>query len=135
MGTSRRYSCWLLVCSLRESRVECWEASCVVWSSFVGGSKSIQVRSTLISHPRQTKLSVLNMIVDNVATPIAAMLGDVVTLVILGGLASLFAKFMGKTSLSLSLFPNSSLTTLSNSQERSFRPWCSFSYWWQSVSI
>ncbi|GAA6006484.1 hypothetical protein JCM11491_004980 [Sporobolomyces phaffii] len=32
---------------------------------------------------------------DNVATPIAAMLGDVVTLVILGGLASLFAKFMG----------------------------------------
>ncbi|GAA5878263.1 hypothetical protein JCM16303_002707 [Sporobolomyces ruberrimus] len=32
---------------------------------------------------------------DNVATPIAAILGDVVTLVILGGLASLFAKFMG----------------------------------------
>ena len=54
------------------------------------------------------------MIVDNVATPIAAMLGDVVTLVILGGLASLFAKFMGKTLLfpSLSLFPNSSLTSL-----------------------
>jgi hypothetical protein len=33
--------------------------------------------------------------VDNVSTPIAAVLGDVVTLVILGGLASLFAKFMG----------------------------------------
>ncbi|GAA5903896.1 SLC41A family transporter [Sporobolomyces salmoneus] len=32
---------------------------------------------------------------DNVSTPIAAVLGDVVTLVILGGLASLFAKFMG----------------------------------------
>ncbi|GAA5931511.1 SLC41A family transporter [Sporobolomyces koalae] len=32
---------------------------------------------------------------DNVATPIASILGDVVTLVILGGLASLFAKFMG----------------------------------------
>ncbi|GAA5834746.1 hypothetical protein JCM3766R1_003225 [Sporobolomyces carnicolor] len=32
---------------------------------------------------------------DNVSTPIAAVLGDVVTLIILGGLASLFAKFMG----------------------------------------
>ncbi|GAA6060965.1 hypothetical protein JCM10212_006547 [Sporobolomyces blumeae] len=32
---------------------------------------------------------------DNVSTPLASMLGDVVTLVILGGLASLFAKFMG----------------------------------------
>lgn len=35
---------------------------------------------------------------DNVSTPIAAVLGDVVTLVILGGLASLFAKFMGARS-------------------------------------
>jgi solute carrier family 41 len=35
---------------------------------------------------------------DNIATPLASALGDMVTLVILGVLSSIFAKFMGRSS-------------------------------------
>lgn len=48
-----------------------------------------------------SSLAHIYLLADNVATPIASALGDMVTLVILGVLSSIFAKFMGEVLLLL----------------------------------
>lgn len=97
-ATSRPCSSSVSACWQRASAVACSAASCARSSSCAGGSASTLVRGVPVRGevvPLGCEWLTRSSHADNIATPVASALGDMVTLVILGGLSSLFIIFMG----------------------------------------